>query len=171
MSQLTEAEKRNQMELDISLQRLHIPNVTFRSIVRRIPGRGRGAYTTMAIPSGVCLIAEEVLFSVDNVREAFSRYNKMTIKRGASDFPQLQDIVCTANPPSDESRFETNNFEMSVDRDGRNTYGNFFQASRFNHSYVPNACFAWNPELDNGQGRLTVNAIQDIHAYDEILIN
>ena len=171
MSQLTEAEKHDQMELNMSLQRLHIPNVTFRSIVRRTPGKGRGVFATMAIPRGAFLMAEEVLFSVDDVQEPLSRYNKVTIKRGASEFPQFQDLVCTANPPSDESRFETNNFEMGIDRNGGKTYGIFFQASRFNHSCIPNAYFAWNPELDNGQGRLTIYAIQDIHASEEILIN
>lgn len=171
MSELTEAQKRDQMELTMSLKRLHIPNVTFGFIVRRISGQGRGVFATMAIPRGACLMAEEALFSVDDVQEPYSRYNKVTIKRGASDNPQFQDLVCTANPPTDESRFETNNFEMGEDRDGGKTYGIFFQASRFNHSCVPNAYFAWNAELDNGQGRLTIYAIRDIRASEEILIN
>ena len=34
-----------------------------------------------------------------------------------------------------------------------------------------NACFAWNPELNNGQGQLTIYANQDIYPGDEILIN
>ena len=171
MSQLSEAEKRDEMELNMSLERLRIPNVTFGSIVRQIPGKGRGVFATMAIPRGACLMAEEVLFSVDDVQEPLSRYNRVTIKRGASDFPQFQTLVSKADPPSDESRFETNNFQMGKDRRGGQTCGIFFQASRFNHSCVPNAYFAWNPELNNGQGQLTIYAIQDIYPYEEILVN
>ena len=171
MSQLTEAEKRDEMELNMSLERLRIPNVTFGFIVRQILGKGRGVFATMAIPRGACLVAEEVLFSVDDVQEPLSRYNRVTIKRGASDFPHFQTLVSKADPPSDESRFETNNFQMGKDRRGGQTCGIFFQASRFNHSCVPNAYFAWNPELNNGQGQLTVYAIQDIYPSQEILIN
>ena len=171
MSQLTEAERRDQMELNMSLERLHIPNVSFKFIVRQIPGKGRGVFAAMAIPRGACLMAEEALFSVDDVQEPLSRYNKVTIKREASDHPQFRDLVSTANPPSDESRFETNNFQMGKDRNGGQTCGIFFQASWFNHSCVPNAYFAWNPELNNGQGLLTIYAIQDIDPHHEILVN
>ncbi len=45
--------------------------------------------------------------------------------------------------------------------------GIFMESSRFNHSCVPNAVFVWNTKI----GRLTVHAIIDIPAGDEIFLN
>ncbi len=172
MSQLTEAEEeRNKMELYMSLQRLRIPNVPFNFTVTPIQGKGLGVVATTDIPRGTLLIAETALFFVNDVREPLSAANKRSIRMHAKANAQFQELVCKADPPSAESRFETNSFEMGEDRKGRHTWGIFLRASRFNHSCVPNAYFAWNPELSNGQGQLTIYAIQDISASDEILIN
>ena len=162
MSQLTAAESRDQMELKMSLQRLHIPNVTFGTTTTQIQGKGLGVIATMQIPRGALLLAEEALFSVSNVLEPLSRSNQRSIRAQAPQFPQFQTLVSKADPPNDETRFETNDFDMGTDWKGGKTRGIFLQASRFNHSCVPNAYFVWNPELNNGQGLLTIYAIHDI---------
>ena len=171
MSQMTGAEIRDQMELNMSLERLHIPNVTFGTTTTQIHGKGLGVIATTHIPRGALLLAETALFCVSNCSKTLSRPNQRSIKAQAPQFPQFQALFSRADPATDESRFETNNFDMGKDRNGRKTRGIFVQASRFNHSCVPNACFAWNPELNNGQGQLTIYANQDIYPGDEILIN
>lgn len=171
MAQLTEAEKCDRMELNMSLQRLHISNVKFGTTTTRIQGKGLGVISTMHIPRGALLLAEKALFSVSNVLEPLSRPNQRSIRAQAPQFPQFQDLFSKDHPPTDESRFDTNNFQMGTDRNGEKTCGIFLEASRFNHSCVPNAHFAWNPELNNGQGLLTIYAIQDIDPYHEILVN
>ena len=172
MPRLTEAQKqRNKKELEMSLGRLHIPNVTHEFTVTQIPGKGQGVIATMDIPRGTLLVAETALFFVDNVGDHLSGPNKRTIEREAKDNSRFRDLFCTADPPSDESRFETNNFEVGDKKEGKSRCGIFVEASRFNHSCVPNAYCAWNPELNNRQGQLTIYAIQDIYAGEEILIN
>ena len=168
MSELTEAEvQRDLWELRRSLERLCIPNIPVRFKREQIPGKGDGFVATTNIPRGTPLMAETALFSVDDVCEPLSPGNQRAIRLGARNNPGFHTLVCTADPPTIDSIFETNNFQMG----GRRTYGIFLEASRFNHSCVPNAYFAWNPALNNGQGQLTIYAIRDIYAGNEILIN
>lgn len=173
MSQLTEAEvQRDHLELQKSLERLCIPNIPIWFKREQIAGKGLGFVATTEIPRGTPLMAETALFFVEDVSTPrLSSANKRSIRGYAKDFPQFQELVCNAVPPSDYSRSETNNFQMGQNRNGRYTWGIFLEASRFNHSCVPNAYFAWNPTLNNGQGQLTIYAIQDIYAGNEILIN
>ena len=56
---------------------------------------------------------------------------------------------------------------MGTDRNGLQKHGIFLQASRFNHSCVPNAHFAWNSWTQ----RLTVHAPEDIPRLREIVVN
>ena len=169
MPPLTEAQRqRDVKELEMSLQRLHIPNITLGTKVERVRGKGQGVIATMHIPRGGLVLAETALFSVDNVGDPLTDLNKGSIWRHANRNPQFRNLASKDNPPSDESRFETNNFAIS---EARRTYGIFFEASRFNHSCIPNAYFAWNPHLNDGEGQLTIYAIQDIPMFDEILIN
>ena len=176
MPRLTVAQKpaqtqRDDKELEMSLERLHIPNVTFGSEPVPVRGKGQGVVSTMDIPRGGLVLAETALFSVNNVGEPLTDRNKWSIWRHADLNPQFQDLASKDDLPSDESRFETNNFEISVTSRNGHTYGIFFKASRFNHSCIPNAHFAWNPDLDGGKGQLTIYAIQDIPFDEEILIN
>ena len=176
MPRLTEAQKqaqkqRDDKELEMSLERLHIPNVTFGSEVVKVRGKGQSVKSIMAIPRGGLVLAETALFSVDNVGDPLTDPNKWSIWIHANRNTQFQDLASKDNPPSDESRFETNNFEIRVNSRGGHTYSIFFKASRFNHSCIPNAYFAWNPDLDGGKGQLTIYAIQDIPFDEEILIN
>lgn len=176
MPSLTEAQKqaqkqRDDKELEMSLERLHIPNVTFGCKVMQVRGKGQGVRSIMHIPRGGLALAETALFSVDNIRDPLTDHNKSSIWRHADENPQFRDLASKDDQPSDESRFQTNNFEISVTSRNGHTHGIFFKASRFNHSCIPNAYFAWNPELEGGKGQLTIYAIQDIPAYDEILIN
>ena len=174
MSGLTEAEEqRNFWELERSLERLCIPNIPVGFTRKPIPGRGDGIVATTNIPRGTPLMAETALFSVDEVGDTLSSDNRRAIRRHArADLNrQFRELVCTSDPPSDYSRFDTNNFELGEDERGKRRCGSFIEASRFNHSCIPNAYFAWNPALNNGQGQLTIYAIQNIDAGDEILIN
>ena len=174
MPRLTEAQKqaqkrRDDKELKMSLERLHIPNVTFGSEVMPVRGKGQGVRSTMDIPRGGLVLAETALFSVDNVGEHLTGSNKWSIGRHADLNPQFRYLTSKDNPPSDESRFETNSFEISVTSRNGQTCGIFLKASRFNHSCIPNAYFSWNPVLDGG--KLTIYAIQDIPFDEEILVN
>ena len=56
---------------------------------------------------------------------------------------------------------------MGTDANGSMERGIFLQAARINHSCVPNAYPAWNPDLN----RLTVHAIVHIPQGNEIFIN
>ena len=62
---------------------------------------------------------------------------------------------------------------MGQNRNDRERNGIFPLTSRINHSCVPNAYFAWNPELgpSGDEGRLTVYAILFIPKGAEILVN
>ena len=174
MSGLTEAEEQRDLwELERSLERLCIPNISVGFKREQIPGKGDGIVATTNIQRGTPLTAETAIFSVDDVRDTLSPDNERAIRRharAASNW-QFRELVCTSDPPSDYSRFDTNNFKMGEDERGKRRCGIFIEASRFNHSCIPNAYFAWNPALNNSQGQLTIYAIQDIHAGERILIS
>ena len=66
---------------------------------------------------------------------------------------------------------DSNNMLVGVDHE-QTQAGIFKHASRFNHSCLPNAFCTWNEHLGaDPRGRLTIHAIRDIAAGEEILIN
>ena len=148
----------DRQELHTALQRLGIPaNPPNISLFREVqfPGKGLGIQASIDIPRGTPLLTEEALFS----------------KRGGA-VPQIWaqhaaflTLFCPVSPTSPatpEKRFNANNFSMNGTERGI-----FLKASRFNHSCIPNAYFAWNPR----SRRITINAIVDIRTNDEICLN
>ena len=123
----------------------------------------------MDIPRGGLVLAETALFSVDNIGEPLTDPNIWSIWRHADLNPQFRHLASKDNPPTDESRFDTNSFGMSVNSRNGQTCGIFLKASWFNHSCIPNAYFSWSPVLDGG--KLTIYSIQDIPFNEEILVN
>ena len=142
-------------ELQSAIQRLGIPpnppNITLFQEAAS-PGKGQGLFAKIKIPKGTPLLAEKPLFAVvGGVVE--DRFKKL---------PEFLALSCPFRTATFKRRFDANSFEMSDDQRGI-----FVTASRFNHSCLPNAYFAWNPE----RNRQTVNAAVDISAGDEIFIN
>lgn len=81
--------------------------------------------------------------------------------RGEDPFDQLSTVrrVC--------SIISTNAFQLDQIEGEIYLSGIFEHASRFNHSCAPNAAHAWNPDSQ----RLTVHAMQDIEAGEEIYVS
>ena len=122
----------------------------------QIPGKGLGIQASIDIPRGTPLLTEQALFS----------------KRGNAVVPQIWAQhaaflalfcpVAPASPATPEKRFNANNFQMNGTERGI-----FLKASRFNHSCIPNAYFAWNPR----SRCITINAVVDIRTNDEICLD
>ena len=150
-------------ELHSAFKRLGIPpnppndNVFRISTVR---GRGKCWRARRDIQPGTPLIHEEVLFRIFGDGTANNSHE--------SSFPAFRELSCP-DPATPQRRFDANNFQMT-DRNQRPYRGIFTQASRINHSCIPNAYFAWNPDLGSS-GRLTVYAIARIPPDAEILID
>lgn len=79
-------------------------------------------------------------------------------------------------PNAEKARFEANNFQMT-EEDGRGKcrQGVFLDASRFNHSCLPNAWFNWNPDIKESSrgpfGVLTVYATKNISRGEDIRVD
>lgn len=148
-------------ELRLSLKRLGIaPSYADVALFSRFrsPVGGLGLRATEHIPSGTPIISEEELFSIVKGR----RVNQ--IQAGSR---QFQALSCPFQPATPDNRFRANSFAMGSSRSGKEMQGIFVCSSRFNHSCVPNAHFAWNEKLK----RLTVHAIVDIPNGEEIFVN
>ena len=145
------------------------PNSRPYSIVQR-GASGYGFIATRYIPEGSRILEEQLLFSVDNIRDPLTRGNILDIQGQAATHQNFNSLFC---PPGDQQsvdqrRFQTNSFQITKeDADGRSTEGIFMDASRINHSCVANAHFAWNKNLN----RLTIHAITEIWQGHEIFVN
>ena len=121
-------------------------------------GRGLGLRATRYIPRGTPILHEQELFSV------VDGSNLTPTNSAAVGF---QALFCPTRCQTNRERFEANCLEMETDAHGNMIRGIFLQAARINHSCVPNAYPAWNPDLQ----LLTVLAIIDIPEGKEIFIN
>ena len=123
-------------------------------------GKGKGWKAHRDIQPGTPILDEEVLFWIWEgtvVNDSFEQLNGFS------------ELSCPA-PVNSQRRFDANSFGMGKGTRGRDKHGIFLQASRLNHSCIPNAYFAWNPQMSRS-GRLTVYAIVPIPKGAEILIN
>ena len=154
----------------MALDRLHLINPPARFEIRGSQLGGQGIFARSAILRGTSIFKERALFSITNVGGNLSRNNITEIGNKAGQHRGFQALSCTINPATPQARFETNRFDMDPEREGI-----FLQASRLNHSCIPNAHFAWNPNMGDGnedpKGFLTVHAIRRIEQGEEILIN
>ena len=158
-------------ELHSALPRLAIPpNLPGQRISRStaVRGKGHGWKAIKDIEPGTPIFDERAIFWVyENTNIDISH---------EQNFGGFAELTCPSSPntpATPQRRFDANNFEMGKGRNRRKKNGNFPQASRINHSCVPNAHFAWNPDLgpSGDKGRLTVYAIVFISKDAEILIN
>ena len=154
---------KNHQELHSALQRLGIPPDLPNQQVFRITavrGKGQGWKALRDIQPGTPLLGEEVLFWVLEGSTVNER-----------DHPEFSALSCPGpDAVTPQRRFDANCFEMGKDRKHKKKSGIFPQASRINHSCIPNAYFTWNPKLGRS-GLLTVYAIVLIPKSAEILVN
>lgn len=148
-------------ELRLSLKRLGIaPSYADVALFSRFrsPFGGLGLRATKHIPSGTPIISEGELFSI---------FKDGHVNQTQAGLEQFQALSCPFRPATPDDRFRANSFGMGSTRSGIEKQGIFVRSSRFNHSCVPNAHFAWNWKIK----RLTVHAINDISKGEEIFIN
>lgn len=148
-------------ELHLSLKRLGIaPSYADVALFSRFrsPLGGEGLRATEDIPSGTPIISEEALFSIVKDRH---------VSQVQAESRQFKALSCPFQPATPDNRFRANSFGMGRSRTGKEMQEIFVRSSRFNHSCVPNAYFAWNEKLK----RLTVHAIVDIPNGEEIFVN
>ena len=143
------------MEVQQSLQRLQIPSIYGNAEVFSrftLPNGSIGQEASMDIPSGTPILSEKALFIVKDGHE---------IKRRDANRPEFQALSSPA-PATIRNRFIANSYGMD---DGKS--GIFVEASRFNHSCIPNAHFSWNTNTEE----ITIHAVIDIPLHTEIFIN
>lgn len=157
-------------ELTTAFQILGLPNTPYARGFeqRRSRHGGVGLFALEKIRKGTRILVEEALFWVTSHEQITPR---------AVRHPRFQQLHCPSVSPTqdrNQRRFAANCFEMGYHGRGNRVirFGNFFDASRFNHSCVPNAHFDWDGDLaGRADGRLTVYAIDDIDRNEEIFVN
>ena len=138
--------------------------------IKASPGKGLGMFATKDLRKGTRILAEKPFFTLsrrpelslsdpwapNDISEAFERLP-------VSEQRQFASLHCPDRPDCNPgvSIYEANCFEM-----GSGTCI-CLDASRINHSCVPNAHYAWN----DGIQRETVHAVRDIAKDEEITIS
>ncbi|RSL59069.1 hypothetical protein CEP53_005939 [Fusarium sp. AF-6] len=139
--------------------------------IRRVPGnnKGYGIVAASKIPKGTRILAEAPLIRLP--REVGSKYHaRVSIAAKLSKFPPEYGKgyreLCNAYPDDDKEVAIALTNALPLGPKSSDS-GVFLQASRFNHSCLPNAQETWNENL----GKLTVHACVDIEEGQEITIN
>lgn len=129
--------------------------------ITTVRGKGKGWKALRDIQPGTPLLGEQVLFWVLDDTDVDDSHER--------DHNEFRALSCP-RPVTPQRRFDANSFAMGIDENETNKYGIFPQASRINHSCIPNAYFTWNPELGQS-GLLTVYAIVHIPKDAEIVVD
>ncbi|KAI5862087.1 hypothetical protein GGS23DRAFT_104379 [Durotheca rogersii] len=138
--------------------------------VKPVSGKGQGVIATSNIPKGTRILLEAPLFKLpetvpDSIAEAVVVREVKTLSRCQQrEFFSLRNVHRHKCNPF-LGIVQTNMLPLTEDEYGNG--GLFLQASRLNHSCQPNAQHTWNASL----GCLTVHALNDIEAGDEITIS
>ena len=139
-------------------------------IIKESPGKGLGMFATTNIRKGTRIITEKPFLTLakspelswsdpyapNDISEAFDRLpNSKRLKYMQLHCPKRTDCSVLV------SIYEANCYEMGS--------GDCIciNASRINHSCIPNAHYSWNDNIK----RLTVHAVKDIPEGEEITIN
>ncbi|KAE9367180.1 SET domain-containing protein [Stipitochalara longipes BDJ] len=137
--------------------------------IEHIMGKGLGFVATSKISNGTRILLERPLFKAPGSTEDISsaeiivlREVKSLTKEQQLAFFALQNVQGRKCTP-ELGIVITNMLPLGESNGG----GLFLKASRINHSCQPNAQHAWNDVL----GHLTVHALRDIEADDEITIS
>ncbi|KAL7927484.1 hypothetical protein ACQKWADRAFT_276861 [Trichoderma austrokoningii] len=138
--------------------------------IQPVPGMGLGLIATKNIPKGARILSELPLFTpvcglLDG--EAFINHISNALKDLGEDkeraFLNLHNAYGTDDDPL-RGIAQSNMLPLGHDT---LDYGLFLTAARINHSCRPNAHKSWNDNI----GRLTVHAVCDIEAGEEITIS
>lgn len=161
-----------EVELFKAMDRINNPGVPSTPVapslglyaIRSLPGRNKGFQALRDIPKGTLILAEEALFSVPNVHDPLTHENETEIRTQATTHKQVfNKLHCYGRPSNQQGplkRFIANNFQMDGGTEGPYEQGIFSEASRMNHSCIPNAYFEFNEDV-GPHGHLTVYAIHD----------
>ena len=132
-------------------------------------GKGTGLFALHDLPPGTEILTEPALFSIRNVGDNFTKVNTTHLESQAAQHPAFGGLFCPPNPePTLERRFRVNSMAMTTPtgRSKKCTQDIFLEASRLNHSCIPNAHFTYNQNLN----RITVYAIKTIKQDKEIFV-
>ncbi|KAG6095254.1 hypothetical protein E4U30_002606 [Claviceps sp. LM220 group G6] len=144
-------------------------------VLQDIPRKSKGLVATRNILKGTRILCEEPLFTIpivpDFQRERFGLIHRQVAslsddQRNA--FLSMHNIY----PPRDPIEgyvgiFETNSLPASAGgSQTAQTRGIYLEACRLNHDCQGNAVYSWNPRIE----RITVHAIRDINAGEEITV-
>lgn len=139
-------------------------------IIKASPGKGLGMFAAVNIEKGTRILAEKPFFSLverpelsesdgyalDEISEAFGRLS-------VGDQDKYMSLHCPERPDCNAlvSIYEANCYEMGSGA------CICLDASRINHSCIPNAHFSWNTNIE----RETLHAVNDIFKGEEITIS
>ena len=126
---------KHQQELQSSLQRLGYPNMysdsQFSPVFEEFDSpTGRGLRAIRDLPRGTPILYEAAFFVI-------SKGGDLPADKIAD--VRFQALSCPYNNPTPRQRFVVNRYWVAKDDRGDNISGLFLQASRINHSCVPNA--------------------------------
>lgn len=135
--------------------------------IRPVPGKGQGVFAEKEIKAGTRILVDELLFSItqSTKTESIGENIRVALEALPPEQQQQFETLCCPDLPAWTplvSRYVANCFEVGV-----RVSAIFLKASRVNHSCRPNAFFSWNENLH----RLTVHAIEDIPAGEEITVS
>ncbi|RSL50066.1 hypothetical protein CEP54_012108 [Fusarium duplospermum] len=137
-------------------------------MIRRVPGKGYGMVAASKIPQGTRILAEAPLVRL--TEEVGSKYNlRVSIAAKLDRFPPnyRKAYLELWNSYPDESKEVAIAWTNALPLGPKSSNsGVFLQASRFNHSCLPNAQETWNENLE----KLTIHACTDIEEGQEITI-
>lgn len=129
--------------------------------IRPSPGEGLGCFSTLPIPVGTLILQETPLFSVPEPRTNSAVTSAFSILTNSQQQEYL--ALHAADPTKQGDGLVVDIFNSNAWQTGSRT-SICCLASRFNHSCVPNATFAWNSRLC----QITVHAIISIPADTQI---
>lgn len=138
--------------------------------IKASPGKGLGMFATRDIRKGTRILSEKPFFTLSNrprISEsdpyAPNDISKAFDRLPASEQRKFMGLHCPKRPGCSlgVSIYEANCFEM-----GSGTCI-CLDASRINHSCVPNAHYSWNSSIQ----RQTLHAVKDISKDEEITIS
>ena len=138
--------------------------------------KGQGCIARRPIARGTRILEEAPLFSFWISKNASDSCNleSLTQALGKLTLNDLDSFNALGPLGANNlERFAKNAYSMAAGVNPEQMLsGVFKQASRFNHSCLPNAFLTWNEHLGaDSRGGLTIHAIRDIAIGEEILIN
>ena len=139
-------------------------------VIKASPGKGLGMFAAVDIEKGTRILAEKPFFSLVESPEwsgsdvyALNEIPKAFGRLSVGDRDKYMSLHCPERPDCSAivSIYEANCYEMGSGA------CICLDASRINHSCIPNAHFSWNTKIE----RETLHAVKDIFKGEEITIS